>query len=62
MITKLEQGPELVELQKGAKVNTASETSKKLGNTTINIYTEKSNPSEIAREIKNAQRRLAYGL
>lgn len=26
MITKLEQGPELVELPKGAKVNTASET------------------------------------
>lgn len=37
MITKLEQGPELVELPTGSRVNTADETKKALGGFTMQI-------------------------
>lgn len=58
-----EQGPELVELPTGAKVNTASETQNMLGKgMTVNIYTENASPSEISRKLKNTLRQMAYGI
>ena len=37
MITKLEQGPELIELPTGSRVNTADETKQVLGGFTMQI-------------------------
>lgn len=57
-----EQGPELVEMPRGAKVNTAEETRAKLGEgMTVNIYSpDPLTPSEVARQLRNTQRRMAY--
>lgn len=59
-----EEGPELVELPKGAKVNTASETRGILNEkgVTVNIYTDNASPSEISRKLKNTLRQMAYGI
>ncbi len=58
-----EEGPELVELPTGAKVNTASDTQNMIGKgMTVNIYTENSSPSEISRKLKNTLRQMAYGI
>ena len=59
-----EQGPELVEMPRGAKVHTASETKEKLsGGNTYNFYSnEKLSEREIMRQQKNLERQLTLGL
>ena len=59
-----EQGPELVEMPRGAKVYTASETKEKLsGGNTYNFYSnEKLSEREIMRQQRNLERRLSLGL
>lgn len=58
-----EQGPELVELPTGSKVNTAEETKDILGNgMTVNIYSPKGTASEIKRELTRLNRQLSFGL
>lgn len=58
-----EQGPEIVELPRGSKVKTASETQKIQKGTTVNIYSPKAlSPSEAAREFEKIQRKLAFNL
>lgn len=59
-----EQGPELVEMPRGAKVYTANETKEKLnGGNTYNFYSnEKLSEREIMRQQRNLERQLALGL
>lgn len=56
-----EEGPELVEMPRGARVNTATETKDRLASgMTVNIYSpDPLTPSEVARQIKNQQQKMA---
>lgn len=59
-----EQGPELVEMPRGSRVYTASETKEKLSSgNTYNFYSnEKLSEREIMRQQRNLERQLGLGL